>query len=129
MILLQILSGKQAGTSWAARRFPVQVGRSPEATLQLEENGVWDEHFTIDFKAREGFLIESMPNAAVAVNAIPVEQTFLRNGDIIDAGGVKLRFWLGETRQAGLDFRDYLTWIAIGLISLGQVGLVYWLLR
>jgi hypothetical protein len=129
MILLQILSGRQAGTSWAARRFPVQVGRSAKAALQVEENGVWDEHFTIDFKSCEGFLIVSMPNASVAVNAIPVEKTFLRNGDVIDAGALKLRFWLGETRQTGLDFRDYLTWLAIGLLSLGQVGLVYWLLR
>jgi hypothetical protein len=129
MILLQILSGKQAGSSWVARRFPVQVGRSAESSLQVEENGVWPEHFKIDFKPREGFLISSYPNAAVAVNAVQVEKGFLRNGDVIDAGAAKMRFWLGATRQAGLDFRDYLTWIAIGIISLGQVGLVYWLLR
>ena len=129
MILLQILSGKQAGTSWAARRFPVRVGRSADSSLQIEENGVWPEHFKIDFKPREGFLISALPNASVAVNTVPLETGFLRNGDFIDAGGAKMRFWLGATRQGRLDFRDYLTWIAIGIISLGQVGLFYWLLR
>ena len=47
MIQLAILSGKTAGTRWATRRFPVRVGRSPDCDLQLEEHGVWDEHFEI----------------------------------------------------------------------------------
>ena len=40
-----------------------------------------------------------------------------------------MQFWLSETRQAGLRFREGLTWAGIAAISLGQVGLIYWLLR
>jgi hypothetical protein len=53
----------------------------------------------------------------------------LRNGDSIDIGSLKLQFWLSDTRQFGLRFREGLTWAALGFISLGQVGLIYWLLR
>ena len=53
MVQLKILSGKKAGTAWVARRFPVRIGRSAGADLQLEESGVWDEHLQLDFKPAE----------------------------------------------------------------------------
>jgi hypothetical protein len=53
----------------------------------------------------------------------------LRNGDTIDIGSLRLQFWLSETRQADLRLREGFTWAAIAAISLGQVGLIYWLLR
>jgi hypothetical protein len=65
----------------------------------------------------------------VAVNAAAVQETVLRNGDVIEAGSLKLQFWLSETRQVGLRLRESLTWVAIGLVCLAQVALIYWLLR
>jgi hypothetical protein len=53
----------------------------------------------------------------------------LRNGDAIAIGSLKMQFWLSETRQAGLRFREGITWIGIAAISIGQVALVYWLLH
>jgi hypothetical protein len=63
------------------------------------------------------------------VNGQPVQQAVLRNGDAIDIGSLRLRFWLSETRQAGLRFREGITWAGIAAISLGQVALIYWLLH
>jgi hypothetical protein len=53
----------------------------------------------------------------------------MRNGDLVEIGSLKLQFWLARTRQMGLGFREWLTWAGIVVISLGQVALVYWLLR
>jgi hypothetical protein len=53
----------------------------------------------------------------------------LRNGDLIEIGSVKLQFFLSETRQKGLRFRETLKWAAIAIISLGQIALIYWLLQ
>ena len=129
MLQLSIVSGKMAGTSLVARRFPVRIGRSPDADLRLEENGVWDEHLVLGFHAAEGFVVETAPNALAAVNGHPVQRAVLRNGDIIEIGSVRLQFWLSETRQSGLRLREGITWAAIAAISLGQIALVYWLLR
>jgi len=129
MLQLKILSGKKAGTTWVARRFPVRIGRSAEADLQLEEAGVWDQHLQLDFNPAEGIVLSAQPNALAAVNGQAVHQAVLRNGDAIDIGSLKLQFWLTETRQAGLRLREGFTWAAIAAISLGQVGLIYWLLR
>jgi pSer/pThr/pTyr-binding forkhead associated (FHA) protein len=129
MVQLKVLSGQKAGTTWVARRFPVRIGRSAAADLQLEEDGVWDQHLQLDFNPAEGIVLSALPNALAAVNGQPVHRAVLRNGDAIDIGSLRMRFWLSETRQVGLRFREGLTWAGIAAICLGQVGLIYWLLH
>jgi hypothetical protein len=129
MVQLKLLSGKRAGTTWMARRFPVRIGRSGATDLQLEEVGVWDQHLQLDFDPAEGIVLSVQQNALASVNGQPVQQAVLRNGDAIEIGSLRMQFWLGETRQAGLRLREGLTWAGIAAISLGQVGLIYWMLR
>jgi pSer/pThr/pTyr-binding forkhead associated (FHA) protein len=129
MIQLKVLSGKKAGAAWVARHFPVRIGRSADADLQVEEGGVWEQHLQLDFNPAEGIVLSTQPDALATVNGQAVHQTILRNGDTIDIGSLRLQFWLSETRQADLRLREGFTWAAIAAISLGQVGLVYWLLR
>ncbi len=129
MVQLKVLSGQKAGTAWTARRFPVKIGRSASADLQSEEQGIWDQHLRLDFDPAVGVVLSAQPNALAAVNGQPVQQTALRNGDLISIGSLKMQFWLTETRQVGLRFREGLTWAVITVISLGQVALIYWLVR
>jgi predicted component of type VI protein secretion system len=129
MVQFRILSGKQAGASYVARRFPLRIGRAPDCEIHAEEDGVWDQHAQVDFIPADGFVLTAQPDCFVAVNAASVQETVLRNGDVIEAGSLKLQFWLSETRQAGLRLRESLTWVAIGLVCLAQVALIYWLLR
>jgi pSer/pThr/pTyr-binding forkhead associated (FHA) protein len=129
MVQLKVLSGKQAGTAWVARRFPVRIGRSPAADLQLEESGVWEQHLQLDFDPAEGIVLSAQPDALATVNGQPVHRTVLRNGDAINIGSLRMQFWLCETRQTGLRVREGLTWAGLAAVSLGQIGLIYWLLR
>jgi hypothetical protein len=129
MIQFKVLSGKHAGTTWAVWRFPVCIGRSKLADLQLEESGVWDQHLQLEFSPTEGILLKSQPDALTTVNGQAIRQTVLRNGDAIGLGSLSMQFWLSQTHQVGLRFREGLTWVAIAAISLGQIGLIYCLLR
>ena len=130
MIQLQVLTGKQAGTRWVARRFPVRVGRSPANDLRLEEDGVWDRHCELNFDAAQGILLALQPNALLTVNQEKVHTPHrLRNGDSIELGSVRLRFWLGDPVLRGSRMREGFVWTLIVAICLGQVALVYWLLR
>jgi len=129
MVQLKVLSGKQAGTVIVARRFPFIVGRNPAANLRLEEEGIWDRHLDLNLQMPEGFFLKVHSQARATVNDLPVQQAFLRNGDLIAIGPVKIRFSLSETRQLGLGPREFLTWIALGALCAGQLALIYQLLR
>jgi pSer/pThr/pTyr-binding forkhead associated (FHA) protein len=129
MLQLQILSGQQAGALWSARRFPVRVGRAPGNDLQLTEAGVWDQHFELAVNPQEGFILTAQPEAIVTVNHEPVRIARLRNGDSIEIGAARLCFRLGETRQQGLWPREWFVWTLVTFVSLGEITLVYWLLR
>lgn len=128
MVQLKILSGKKAGAIWAARRFPVRIGRAAAADLQLEEDGIWDQHLILQFEPQNGVSACPQAQALVQINGEPAAQTPLRNGDLIELGSVKLQFWLSDTRQGSLRLREALTWTGIIAITLAQFALI-WLLR
>jgi Inner membrane component of T3SS, cytoplasmic domain len=130
VVQLQILNGSHAAQHWAVRRFPFRIGRSPQADLTLEDAGIWDVHLQIDLDPAQGVLLASGPESFTVVNGHPAGQApmVLRNGDLIEAGSVKIRFGLSPTRQYSLRFREIATWTALGALCLGQVWLIYWLL-
>lgn len=74
-------------------------------------------------------VLVSNPKAITVVNGDKIDEVALREGDLIEAGAVKLRFGFDAVRQKSLFARETLTWIALGLLSLGQVALIYQLLR
>jgi len=129
MVQLRILSGKKAGTQWDARRFPVRIGRSATNDLSLEEDGVWNEHFELTFDRAEGFVLTACPDALVTVNHEPAQTVRLRNGDSIELGAVRMRFWLGEARQGGLRLRECFVWTLIVAVTVGEIAVFYWLLQ
>jgi hypothetical protein len=96
--------------------------------LSLDDPGVWQRHFLIDWRP-EGLVLEAEPDALLSVNDSPARQTVLRNGDIITLGALKIRFSFSPVRQSSLAPREWMTWIALGALCLGQVALVYLLIR
>jgi pSer/pThr/pTyr-binding forkhead associated (FHA) protein len=129
MIQLNILSGKQAGTQPVARHFPFRIGRTAENDLQLEDDGVWDQHLTLEFQPQSGFNLATAPSALATVNGEPVHNVPLRNGDTVMVGSVKFQFWLAAARQSSLRLRENFVWALLALVILCQFVLLYWLIR
>ena len=129
MLQFQILSGKSASVVWDADRFPVRVGRAAGNDLQLEDDGVWNEHFQVALKPADGFVLTVNPGALVTINQAPASTSRLRSGDLITAGSVQLRFRLSETRQHGLRLREWLVWTLVFGAILSEVTLIGWLWR
>jgi pSer/pThr/pTyr-binding forkhead associated (FHA) protein len=128
MFQFKILSGKKAGATCVARRFPVLVGRSAQCDVRFEEPGVWDKHFQVTLNPAAGFVLETQPDALVTANGQPVQRTALRNGDTIEIGELKVQFWVGEAQQRGLRASECIVWTTVAAVLVGQVALVYWLL-
>lgn len=125
MVQLKILSGKMAGSEHVARHFPFRIGRAASADLRVEEDGVWDEHLELAFHSTDGFILTARPNALAAINGQPFSETVLRNGDAIEIGALKLRFWIAATRQKSLRWREWLTWAGFAAIIALQLYLLY----
>lgn len=125
MVQLKILSGKMAGTERVARHFPFRIGRSSAADLQLEEDGVWEQHVELLFDAANGFILSAHSSALATINGQAFREVVLRNGDALEIGALRISFWLAETRQAGLRLREWLTWAALAFITAAQIFLVY----
>jgi len=129
MVQFHILSGKQAGARWRARRFPVRVGRTAGNDLRLEEDGVWDQHCVLNFDPAEGFVLSVEPGALLTVNREPAPSARLRNGDSVEIGSARLQFWLNETPQRSQGLREGFVWTLVVAICLVEVALVDWLRR
>ena len=130
MIRLEILSGKQAGQTILVRRFPFQIGRSPQAGLPLLEPGVWDEHCRIEYRPAQGFFLCATPSAETRVNSLPVEQTLrLPNASEIALGAVRLRFSVADPPPRDLRLREAVAWLFLAAVVVGEACLIYWLPR
>jgi pSer/pThr/pTyr-binding forkhead associated (FHA) protein len=129
MVQFNILSGRKAGAQSAARRFPFRIGRASGNDLQLDDDGIWNQHLALEFDRLKGFTLATAPNALVTINGGTVQTAILRNGDIITLGSAKLQFWLAAARQRGLRLREAFVWALLAAVTAAQFALIYWLIR
>ncbi|MBM3834052.1 MAG: FHA domain-containing protein [Verrucomicrobia bacterium] len=129
MVQFQILNGRQSGLNHFVNQFPATLGRSHSADICVEGDGIWDQHLEISLDPSHCFTVKTFPNCLASLNGQRFDQSPLRSGDTIEIGSVRMRFWLKQTRQPSLRPREIATWIGLGVLSLGQVALIYWLSR
>src|SRR3954469_205207 len=123
MIQLHVLNGGASGRRFETDKFPITVGRSADCSFVLNDAGVFDRHFEIQFSP-EGFALHATPHAVVMVNDARCETALLRNGDTIIAGYPKIQFWLGALKQRGLRLREFFAWCMIGVVIAAQMYLL-----
>jgi hypothetical protein len=128
VIQLDILSGKRAGTSIVARHFPFQVGRTSGSGLPLDDPGVWDRHLVFNLHRGSAVVLNVQPNALATLNGAPVQTAPLKNGDLVELGGVKLRFSLSTAPQRSQWWREVALWIGLALVFAAQVAIIYLLI-
>jgi len=125
MTQLQILSGRKAGQTFAVSELPFQIGRLSSAQLSLEDPGVWEKHLQIELDPEDGFFVRNSSPAITSVNGTAIERQRLKNGDTIEVGGAKLRFWISAPKQRDLRLREFATWLGIAALCLLQIGIIY----
>src|ERR1043166_2303771 len=118
-----------AGHEVVGRRLPFRIGRSAGSGLRLEDPGVWDQQVVINLVEGSQLQIEAQTGAVASVNGEGFDKRALRNGDLIQIGAVQLRFGFCATRQRSVWGRELLVWAGLAAVSLGEVALIYWLLR
>jgi hypothetical protein len=125
VIQLHVLNGRKGSAALTARRLPVRLGRGTACEFRLEDDGVWEEHLVFSVAAPNQIQFRSTPDAFTAVNGRRMQEGILCNGDLIEIGGVQLRFSLAPVEQHSLVWREAFTWVALAALALGQVVLIY----
>lgn len=118
-----------AGSNVAARHFPFLAGRSPSAQLRLEDPGVWEKHIQIHFQPGEAFTFTTQSGALTLINSEPRHEGVLKNGDLIEIGSTRMRFWLAPAQQRAMRSAEVFTWIALVGLFVGQGALILGMLR
>lgn len=129
MVQLRHLAGPLAGQETEVRHFPFRIGRAPNDDLRVEAAGLWDAHCVLEPSADHRLHLRARDGAPVRVNDTPVTSTPLRNGDIIEAGALRLQFGLVPVRQTSLRLREALTWLGLGLITAFEAVVAWGLTR
>lgn len=129
MLELHVLTGRQAGGVFSLESFPCRIGRAATAELRLDEAGVWEQHLEIELRGADGIYARLQKPALATVNGAPFEEALLRNGDVLELGSVRLRFWLRPPVQQTFLLRETLTWTGLALLCLLQASLILWLTR
>ena len=87
---------------------------------------MWEKHAEITL-ADNVFAFRVHPPALATINGQSVSDHILHNGDVLELGGVQLRFSLSPTRHRRMALREALTWIALLLLCVVQAALVFYL--
>lgn len=118
-----------AGDNLVVRHFPFCIGRAAGNDYCLDDDGVWEQHLTLDFQKGEGITLQTVSDAFVAINEQPQNFARLRNGDIISFGSAKIQFWLAPVEQKSLRVREIGVWLLLAVVTALQVALIFKLLR
>jgi pSer/pThr/pTyr-binding forkhead associated (FHA) protein len=124
MVRLEVLAGTRTGVCFSSTSLPIRVGRAADDDLTLDEPGVWPSHFSIQ-REKNDLFIHVGPNALLSINGESVQQSPLRNGDIISLGAIKLQFGFAPVRQASLLWRERLTWVALAGLAFCEIAVAY----
>lgn len=129
MVRLRHLSGPLAGHETEVRHFPFRIGRGPGDDLRLDAAGLWEAHCVLETSANHRLHLRARDGAPTRVNGHAVATRPLHNGDVIEAGELRLQFWLGPVRQINLRPREVLTWLALALITAFEAVVAWGLTR
>ena len=128
-IRIERLDGDATEEQIEARRFPFTLGQSNDCHHRIEAKGVWPHHLTLEDAGEKGIVAKNQAEATLLVNGATVAKSVrLQNGDVIELGAAKFRFWLAPLGQAGQRTVEFAIWATLGILALGQVGLIAWLL-
>lgn len=98
---LQDLSGVEELSSavWQIESQRTTIGSLSSANIRIEHPTVSRKHAQIEVDSRGYRIIDAGSKNGVMVNQVKVLNAFLRDGDLVSIGGVKLLFQLNDERS------------------------------
>ena len=127
---LERLDGDFLGEQVEVSGFPFKIGRDVNCHHRIEAKGVWPCHLVLEKTEENGILVKCDPEASLSINSLEASKSVrLQNGDLLQFGSVKFRFWLAPIGQMGQRSIELIIWLGLSMLILGQVTIMAWLLK
>ncbi|MAD24660.1 MAG: hypothetical protein CMO44_10870 [Verrucomicrobiales bacterium] len=127
---LERLDGDFLGEQVEVSGFPFKIGRDINCHHRIEAKGVWPCHLVLEEAGENGIIVKCDPEASLSINSLEASKSVrLQNGDLLQFGSVRLRFWLAPIGQMGQRSIELIIWLGLSMLILGQVTIMAWLLK
>ncbi len=123
-MILRVLTGLHAGKVVRIGHFPFSVGRGG-ADLNLNDQGVWAEHFRIVLEPDLRLRLICRPEATVRVGDVSMNEWLFKVGETFVCGGVKLSLERENTGQASQRWNERFLWLVLIAILAVEMMLVW----
>ncbi|MCS1409123.1 MAG: hypothetical protein M2R45_02302 [Verrucomicrobia subdivision 3 bacterium] len=128
MFRLTVLEGKRKGENVDLTSFPFVLGKNVGADLRVLDAGVWDHHAAIKFEPGAGPQLRRLGAGTVSLNAKPIDQSKLRNGDVIVIGAAVFSFGSSPNRVRGLGWFNFFTWLMVAFVVFLELACIVFLI-
>lgn len=129
MIEITILSGPDSGRRLAVGSLPCRFGKSAGLAGSFRGPGVWDEHFEVVSGESGTPHVQVLGEARVCVDSQLVQNVRVRDGLVLEVGGIRLLLGIQPAQHGSLIWREVSLWGAFGLVLLIQVWAMWWVGR
>ena len=124
MVELELVRSGQDSTTFPVSNYPCVIGRGSRCDIRLNEPGVWGEHAEITLQADNSFRIEKKGDGSLLLNGEPITDSELHTSDVLDLGGIKLRFRLSAVHPDAQSHGDWIFWGTIVLVVATMTALM-----
>jgi pSer/pThr/pTyr-binding forkhead associated (FHA) protein len=80
------------------------IGRRPSNDIQIDNLAISGEHAAVVTILNDSFLEDLNSTNGTLVNSQPIKKHFLKNGDIVELGKYKLKFFSEQAQQVEPDY-------------------------
>lgn len=129
MIEITILTGPDSGRRISVGPLPCRFGKSPGLAGAFRGAGVWDEHFDLVPADSGAPLVRVLGDARVCVDSHLVREVKIRDGLVLEVGGIRLQVGIQPARHGSLAWREALLWGTFGIVLLVQGWAMWWVGR
>ena len=129
MIEIIILTGPDSGLRLPVGSLPRRFGRSAGPAGSFRGAGVWDEHFEVVSAESGAPLVRVLGDARVCVDSDLVREVRVRDGLVLEVGGIRLQLGIQPAKHGSLAWRELLLWGTFGLVLLVQGWAMWWVGR
>jgi hypothetical protein len=129
MVQFEVFRPGKESTMIPVAELPFRIGRGAQCDLRLSGPGIWEEHAQVTLAEDASFSMARRGEGSLTINGDADNDGRICNGDTIELGSTKLRFWMTPIRPRSQAIGDWIFWLLVGGVLISMIALILGLPR